>query len=80
MHEFPPSRWVSTLHWVALREQLSTVTKHGAMAAAGHGEPLCLRDFEAYLRRGVPGRTWEFLSAGASDGQTVRDNEAAYQR
>ncbi|XP_038051625.1 hydroxyacid oxidase 1-like [Patiria miniata] len=43
-------------------------------------EPVCVEDFEPYLKASVADTTWQFFRSGADGEQTLRDNPLAFQR
>ncbi|XP_022091121.1 hydroxyacid oxidase 1-like [Acanthaster planci] len=42
--------------------------------------PVCVEDFEQYLKASVSDFFWEYYRSGAQDEQTLRDNPLAFQR
>ncbi|XP_038051623.1 hydroxyacid oxidase 1-like [Patiria miniata] len=43
-------------------------------------EPVCVEDFEPYLKASVPDTVWQYFRSGADGEQTLRDNPLAFQR
>ena len=50
-----------------------------AISASGR-EPICLADYEPLAKAKMSATSWEFVTAGAGDENTVRWNKEAYQR
>ncbi|XP_022091124.1 hydroxyacid oxidase 1-like [Acanthaster planci] len=42
--------------------------------------PVCVEDFEPYLKASVSDFVWRYYRSGADDEQTLRDNQRAFQR
>ncbi len=43
-------------------------------------EPVCVGDFEPYLKQGLTSAWYGYYSGGAGEGQTLRDNVKAFLR
>ena len=43
-------------------------------------EPVCIQDFEPYLKKRVPFSWWGYFAMGANSEQTLKDNQIAFQR